>query len=105
MRQLGVRPAEVVPGARLGKELHADFYGKHGPAISWDGYAARYLDEMGGAQQLWRIRDLARRAAAGEAITYRTAITVKDIDVWANVLRDVGQLTTPVDPAKLVVDQ
>jgi hypothetical protein len=24
---------------------------------------------MGGAQQLWRIRDLARRAAAGEAIT------------------------------------
>jgi ABC-type nitrate/sulfonate/bicarbonate transport system substrate-binding protein len=37
--------------------------------------------------------------------TYRTAITVKDIDVWANVLRDVGQLTTPVDPAKLVVAQ
>jgi len=24
VRQLGVRPAEVVPGARLGKELHAD---------------------------------------------------------------------------------
>jgi ABC-type nitrate/sulfonate/bicarbonate transport system substrate-binding protein len=37
--------------------------------------------------------------------TYRTAITAKDIDVWANVLRDVGQLTTPVDPAKLVVAQ
>jgi NitT/TauT family transport system substrate-binding protein len=37
--------------------------------------------------------------------TYRTAITVKDIDVWANVLRDVGQLTTPVDPAKLVIAQ
>jgi NitT/TauT family transport system substrate-binding protein len=37
--------------------------------------------------------------------TYRTAITAKDIDVWANVLREIGQLTTPVDPAKLVVAQ
>jgi NitT/TauT family transport system substrate-binding protein len=37
--------------------------------------------------------------------TYRTAITVKDIDVWANVLQEIGQLTTPVDPAKLVVAQ
>ena len=36
---------------------------------------------------------------------YRTAITVKDIELWANVLREVGQLTTPVDPAKLVVAQ
>ncbi len=45
------------------------FHGKDGPAISWEVYAARYLDEMGGAQQLWRIRDLARRAATGETIT------------------------------------
>lgn len=45
------------------------FHGKHGPPISWGVYAARYLAEMGGPQQLWRIRDLARRAAAGEAIT------------------------------------
>lgn len=45
------------------------FHGKDGPAISWEVYAGRYLDEMRGAQQLWRIRDLARRAAAGEAIT------------------------------------
>jgi ABC-type nitrate/sulfonate/bicarbonate transport system substrate-binding protein len=37
--------------------------------------------------------------------TYRTAITVKDIDVWANVLHDIGQLSTPVDPSKLVVAQ
>ncbi len=37
--------------------------------------------------------------------TYRTAITAKDIEVWADVLRDVGQLTTPVDFAKLVVAQ
>jgi ABC-type nitrate/sulfonate/bicarbonate transport system substrate-binding protein len=37
--------------------------------------------------------------------TYRTAITVKDIEVWANVMRELGQLPTPVDPAKLVVTQ
>jgi NitT/TauT family transport system substrate-binding protein len=37
--------------------------------------------------------------------TYRTAITVSDVNVWANVLREIGQLTTPVDPAKLVVAQ
>jgi NitT/TauT family transport system substrate-binding protein len=37
--------------------------------------------------------------------TYRTAITAKDIDVWANVLHDIGQLSTPVDPSKLVVAQ
>jgi uncharacterized protein YeaO (DUF488 family) len=45
------------------------FHGKHAPPISWEAYAARYLDEMRGAQQLWRIRDLARRLAAGEALT------------------------------------
>jgi ABC-type nitrate/sulfonate/bicarbonate transport system substrate-binding protein len=37
--------------------------------------------------------------------TYRTAITVKDIDVWANVMREIGQLPEPVDPNKLVITQ
>lgn len=45
------------------------FHGKHGAPLPWETYSARYLDEMTGAQQLWRIRDLARRAASGEAIT------------------------------------
>ncbi len=45
------------------------FHGKQARRSPGRSYAARYLDEMGGAQQLWRIRDLARRAAAGEAIT------------------------------------
>jgi NitT/TauT family transport system substrate-binding protein len=34
--------------------------------------------------------------------TYRTAITVKDIEIWANVMRDIGQLPNPVDPGKLI---
>ena len=43
------------------RALLDEFHGKHGAPISWERYATRYLAEMGGAQQLWRIRDLARR--------------------------------------------
>ena len=35
--------------------------------------------------------------------TYRTAITVNDIAVWKDVMREVGQLPTPVEPGKLIV--
>jgi uncharacterized protein YeaO (DUF488 family) len=49
------------------KELHADFYGKHGPPIGWEEYRRRYLKEM--ANQADKIADLARRSAAGETIT------------------------------------
>ena len=49
------------------KELHADFYGKHGEPIGWKQYRRRYLKEM--KDQKERIADLARRVAAGETIT------------------------------------
>jgi uncharacterized protein YeaO (DUF488 family) len=49
------------------RELHADFYGKHGPPIGWEKYQKRYLDEM--EKQKERIGELARRVAAGETIT------------------------------------
>jgi uncharacterized protein YeaO (DUF488 family) len=49
------------------RELHADFYGKHGPPIGLDEYRTRDLSEM--AAQAERIAELARRAAAGETIT------------------------------------
>jgi len=51
------------------RRLLDDFHGKSGPALDWDAYVPRYLDEMQGAAQVWRIRDLARRSAAGETIT------------------------------------
>lgn len=51
------------------RALLDDFHGKQGPPIAWEAYVARYLDEMRGAQQLWRIRDLGRRLAAGEVMT------------------------------------
>jgi len=46
-----------------------DFHGKRGAPIPWDAYVPRYLDEMRGAAQLWRIRDLARRSADGATVT------------------------------------
>ena len=49
------------------RELHADFYGKHGPAIGWDEYRRRYLEEM--HAQTERIRELGRRISEGETVT------------------------------------
>jgi uncharacterized protein YeaO (DUF488 family) len=49
------------------RALHADFYGKHGPPISWPEYRARYLTEM--KSQKARIAELAARVRAGETIT------------------------------------
>jgi uncharacterized protein YeaO (DUF488 family) len=46
-----------------------DFHGKRGAPIPWETYVPRYLDEMRGAAQLWRIRDLARRLAEGATVT------------------------------------
>ena len=49
------------------RELHADFYGKNGPPISWPEYRRRYLDEVG--RRADRLDELARRLAAGETLT------------------------------------
>lgn len=46
-----------------------DFHGKSGPPLAWEAYRSRYLAEMARPAQLWRIRDLASRVAAGESIT------------------------------------
>jgi uncharacterized protein YeaO (DUF488 family) len=49
------------------RNLHADFYGKHGPPIGWEEYRTRYLTEM--QAQLELIAALAGRVASGETIT------------------------------------
>ena len=49
------------------RELHADYYGKHGPPIGWTAYRKRYLAEM--RAQKDAIAQLAAREAAGERIT------------------------------------
>jgi len=48
-------------------ELHADAYGKSGPAISWAAYAERYRAEMS-RQRFW-IEGFAARIRAGETMT------------------------------------
>src|SRR5262245_16294927 len=55
------------PALGPSRELHADFYGKHGPPISFENYVQRYLAEM--TSQDERIAGLARRVAAGQTIT------------------------------------
>lgn len=49
------------------RELHADYYGKHGPPIGLDVYTERYLNEMKAQEE--SIAALAKRVEAGETIT------------------------------------
>jgi uncharacterized protein YeaO (DUF488 family) len=49
------------------RDLHAAFYGKHGPPIGWEEYGRRYLAEI--EAQRPRIEELARRVRAGETLT------------------------------------
>jgi len=50
-------------------ELHAAVYGKSRPAIGFDEYRRRFLAEMEENPARARLRELARRVAAGEAVT------------------------------------
>lgn len=74
LRPRGVTKADETwddwwPDLGPSRGLLDDFHGKRGAPIAWDEYRRRYLDEMGGPAQLWRLRDLARRLGGGEVIT------------------------------------
>jgi uncharacterized protein YeaO (DUF488 family) len=62
------------------RALLDDFHGKRGAPLGWPEYRRRYLDEMTGPAQLWRIRDLARRLAGGEALTLLCSSACTDPD-------------------------
>ncbi len=71
-RPRGVRKADETwdgwcPDLGPSRDLHAAFYGKHGPPISWDEYRGRYLEEMQARQEL--IAELADMVAEGKRIT------------------------------------
>jgi len=55
--------------AHLGpsKQLHADFYGKHGEPINFEEYCRRYLEEM--KEQQESIDVLAEKVAGGKTLT------------------------------------
>jgi uncharacterized protein YeaO (DUF488 family) len=56
-----------LPNLGPSRELHADYYGKHGPPISLGEYRRRYLAEMRGQQRA--IATWAAWGTAGETIT------------------------------------
>jgi uncharacterized protein YeaO (DUF488 family) len=58
------------------KELHADFYGKHGPPITWDEYRDRYLEEMKAQREL--IEELALLHREGRTITLLCSSACED---------------------------
>jgi uncharacterized protein YeaO (DUF488 family) len=55
------------PALAPSKELHAAVYGKTGPAIGFEEYARRFLEEMA-ARRYW-IEGFAARVRAGETIS------------------------------------
>jgi uncharacterized protein YeaO (DUF488 family) len=71
-RPRGVRKADETwdawcPDLGPSRQLHADFYGKHGKPIGWDAYRKRYLEEMRAHEDL--IDELAALLRAGKTIT------------------------------------
>jgi uncharacterized protein YeaO (DUF488 family) len=49
------------------RQLHADYYGKRGPPITWEEYRRLYLEEMQAQDEL--IEELAAMVAEGKSIT------------------------------------
>ena len=60
------------------RELHADFYGKHGPPITWDEYRRRYLAEMQGTEQQELIAGMADLVAEGKTLTLLCSSACED---------------------------
>jgi uncharacterized protein YeaO (DUF488 family) len=57
---------EWQPDLGPSRELHAAFWGKTGPPLTWPEYRTRYLAEMKGRRAL--VERLAARVAGGERI-------------------------------------
>jgi uncharacterized protein YeaO (DUF488 family) len=60
------------------RELHADFYGKNGPPLTWEEYRRRYLEEMQGEEQTQLIDELAELVSEGKRITLLCSSACED---------------------------
>jgi uncharacterized protein YeaO (DUF488 family) len=56
-----------LPNLGPSRKLHADFYGKNGPRLTWAQYREAYLQEMNDQQE--DIDELAELVAEGKMIT------------------------------------
>lgn len=55
------------PALGPSRELHAEYYGKHGPPIGWGEFRRKYLREMNAQRDL--ITTLGARLVQGETLT------------------------------------
>jgi uncharacterized protein YeaO (DUF488 family) len=70
------------------RELHADYYGKHGPPIDWSEFRRRYLAEM--SEQREVVTALAARGADGETITLLCSSACTDAErCHRSLLKDI----------------
>jgi len=58
------------------RKLHADFYGKNGPPITWQEYHRRYLEEMELRTEL--IDEIAQMVAEGKTVTLLCSSACED---------------------------
>lgn len=65
-----------LPNLGPSRELHAAYYGKSGPPITWAEYERRYLHEMKG--QAAAIQGLADRVRRGETVTLLCSTACRD---------------------------
>jgi uncharacterized protein YeaO (DUF488 family) len=85
------------------RELHANFYGKNGPPLTWDEYRQKYLDEMQTQTEL--IDELAQAVAAGKTITLLCSSACEDAaHCHRTLLKEliearVNELPAPAGPA------
>jgi uncharacterized protein YeaO (DUF488 family) len=86
---------ELAPSRRL----HADYYGKSGPALSWDEYRTRYLEEMTAQGEL--IEELAAMSAEGKTITLMCSSACVDPDhCHRTLLRQLIESRFPAEARK-----
>jgi uncharacterized protein YeaO (DUF488 family) len=85
------------------RQLHADFYGKNGPPISWEEYHRRYLEEMQAQTEL--IDELAQLLAEGKTVTLLCSSACEDAaHCHRTLLKEliearVNELPAPPGPA------
>lgn len=82
------------------RELHADFYGKNGPPITWEQYRERYLEEMKSQEEL--IDELATLVSEGKTITLLCSSACTDEShCHRTLLRGLIEAKLPNPPASV----
>ena len=89
----GVTPPDLGPS----KELHADYYGKNGPPISWEEYRRQYLEQMREQEAL--INEIVELLSEGKTITLLCSSACKDAShCHRTLLRQLIEERLPKNP-------